>query len=257
MATVRQLTALDETIMLTPRPGRGVCRMCFNLIEGHERCFACAHGGSILAAMLPITYSVGHEQLHHALAGYKRSGGRVSRHLAVELAAIVWRFLDRHEACLAGAAGASGFDLVTTVPSTDPVRDQEHPLRVVVGELVGLTRDRHENLLRRGHTLVPGRVFDIRKFTVSRPLAGESVLLVDDTWTTGANAQSAAAALQAAGAGTVAALVMGRHINRDWGDNDRRLRILPPFDWDTCALCAGSGTEIRAQPASNGQATRP
>lgn len=238
MATVRQLTALDETSLVTPRPGAGVCTTCFNLIGHHDRCYACAHGGGALAAMLPISYSIGHEQLHHALASYKRTGGRISRHLAVELAAMLWRFLDRHELCLAKAARADRFELVTTVPSTDPVRDQEHPLRVVVGELVGLTRHRYENLLHRTQTTVEGRAFDSRKFAATRPLAGESVLLVDDTWTTGANAQSAAAALRSSGAGSVAALAIGRHVNRDWGDNDQRLRRLPPFDWDTCALCA-------------------
>ena len=64
------------------------------------------------------------------------------------------------------------------------------------------------------------------------------MLLIDDTWTTGASAQSAAAALKAAGADR-AAVVIGRHLNREWHENDRRLRgIARPFDWGTCALCA-------------------
>jgi hypothetical protein len=253
VATIRQLTALDETFMVTPRPGRGVCPLCFNLIEGHERCYGCAHGGGALAAMLPVSYSIGHEQLHHALANYKRTGGRVSRHLAVELAAMLWRFLGRHEGCLARAARTDGFELVTTVPSTDAIRDQEHPLRVVAGELVGLTRDRYRNLLYRTQMSVQGRVFDLGKFGVSSALSGQAVLLIDDTWTTGANAQSAAAALQAAGSGPVAALVIGRHVNRDWGDNDRRLEALPPFDWSVCALCVDPTPE----PARTAQATPP
>ncbi len=240
MATVRQLTALDETFMVTPRPGRGVCTTCFNLIGDRNRCYACAHGGVALAAMVPISYSIAHEQLHHALASYKRTGGRISRHLAVELAAMLWRFIDRHEHCLAEAAGTDRFELVTTVPSSDLMRDQEHPLRGVIGELVGPTRHRYENLLHRTHVTVKNRAFEPRKFAADRPMAGESVLLVDDTWTTGANAQSAAAALRSSGAGRVAALVVGRHINRDWGDNDQRLRDLPPFDWETCALCAAA-----------------
>lgn len=249
MATVRQLTALDETFMVTPRPGPRVCPECFNLIDGHERCYGCTHGGHALAAMLPISYSIGHEELHHALASYKRTGGRISRHLAIELAGMLWRFLARHERCLARAAGTDGFELVTTVPSTDRIRDQEHPLRMVVGELVGPTRDRYRSLMYRTQVAAPGRVFDIRKFAVSGRLEGQRVLVIDDTWTTGANAQSAAAALRAAGSGAVAALVIGRHINRDWGDNDRRLQELPPFDWNVCALCADSEprSSVKAQ----------
>ena len=80
------------------------------------------------------------------------------------------------------------------------------------------------------------REFDPRRFEVTRRLSGESVLLIDDTWTTGASAQSAAAALAEAGAGAVAAVVIGRYLNRDWHENDRRLRALPrPFQWDICA----------------------
>ena len=37
----------------------------------------------------------------------------------------------------------------------------------------------------------------------------------------------------------LAAVVIGRHVNREWRENDRRLKALPaPFDWTACALCA-------------------
>ncbi len=66
------------------------------------------------------------------------------------------------------------------------------------------------------------------------------MLLIDDTWTTGANAQSAAAALKSAGAGPVAAVVIGRHLNREWHENDRHIRgIARQFEWSRCALCDG------------------
>jgi orotate phosphoribosyltransferase len=61
------------------------------------------------------------------------------------------------------------------------------------------------------------------------------VLLIEDTWTRGANSQSAAHTLRRAGARTVAAVVIGRHINRDHGDNADRLDALPrDFAWDSC-----------------------
>ncbi|GAA1922385.1 hypothetical protein GCM10009716_33650 [Streptomyces sodiiphilus] len=69
-------------------------------------------------------------------------------------------------------------------------------------------------------------------------LRGENVLLIDDTWTTGHHAQSAAAALKSAGAGSVAIVVLGRHLNRTFGDTEwlveqARLRS---FSWDACAF---------------------
>lgn len=62
------------------------------------------------------------------------------------------------------------------------------------------------------------------------------MLLIDDIGTTGASAESAAHALSAAGAGTIAVVVIGRHIHEDFEDNGERLRALPRFSWDLCAL---------------------
>jgi orotate phosphoribosyltransferase len=91
-------------------------------------------------------------------------------------------------------------------------------------------------MLTRSSVAVPERTFDARKYDVARTLGGEAVLLIDDTWTTGSGAQSAAAALRGAGAGPVAAVVLGRHVKRGWRENDRRLHALAqPFDWGSCA----------------------
>jgi orotate phosphoribosyltransferase len=57
-------------------------------------------------------------------------------------------------------------------------------------------------------------------------------------WTTGASAQSAAAALRDAGAEYVSAVVVGRYLNRDYADNQRRLApLVGAFDWDVCVVC--------------------
>lgn len=196
MPSVAELTALYGNFMLSPRHGTDVCNTCFNLTRGFDRCYACAHGERWLDLVAPISYSVAHEQLHHALATYKRASGGVARRFTIELAAVLWRHLQAHEACLARGAGIARFDVVTTVPSSEPARDAKHPLREIVGELVGPTRERHERLLERSATPAPGREFHPDKYSPVRGLSGEAVLLVDDTWTTGANAQSAAYALK-------------------------------------------------------------
>ena len=240
MPTVAELTALYTNFMLGPRRGPGVCDVCFNFTDGYTRCYACSHGEAWLDTVAPISYSVAREQLHHALARYKRLSGEMARRLGVELAAVLWRYLAAHERCVARATGTDAFELVTTVPSSDSQRDGQHPLRWIVGEVAGPTRLRHERLLRRAVVPIHAREFNPGKYEAVRRLTGQPVLLIDDTWTTGANAQSAAAALKSAGAGPVAAVVIGRHLNREWHENDRRLRgITRPFDWEHCALCGG------------------
>jgi predicted amidophosphoribosyltransferase len=238
MPSVAELTALYANFMFCPRAGPDVCSRCFNFTRGFERCYACDHNEPWLAAIAPISYSVGLEQLHHALRSYKRIDGTAGRRLVLELSSVLWRFLDAHERCVARAANVDRFELVTTVPSGDRSRDATHPLRGVVGEIVAPTRVRHEQLLRRSETEVAPRAFASRKFEATRRLGGEPVLLIDDTWATGASAESAAATLRQAGAGPVAAVVIGRHLNRAWHENDRRLgAIARPFDWERCALC--------------------
>lgn len=243
MAHVLELSASYANFMLGPRPGPDACACCFDLTDGGTRCYHCSHDAAWVDVMAPISYSIGGEQLHHALAGYKRYAGPAGRHLAAGLAAVLWRHLGDHEHCLARAAAVDSFDVVTTVPSSDRSRDGTHPLHTLVGELVKPLQPRYERLLHRTDAAVTAHRFGAGRYEACKDLGGRAVLLIDDTWTTGANAQSAAAALKAAGAERVAVVVIGRYVNRAWGHNDRQLRRLPlPFDWGRCALCDEEGT---------------
>ena len=238
MATVADLTAPYGNFMLSPRLGPGVCGVCFNVTDGYGRCYACAHGGRWLDVVTPISYSVAGEQLHHALVSYKRWRRPLADRFCLELAAVLWRFLDGHEPCVSKAAGVERFPLVTTVPSGDPGRDDEHPLHRLVGELVGPTRERHRRLLTPPQQPVTPHEFSPSRYAPTTSLDGEPILLIDDTWTTGASAQSAAATLKRAGSGGVAVVVIGRYLNRPWGRNHDHINGLPkPFDWGQCAIC--------------------
>ena len=136
MAPVLELSASYANFMLGPRPGPDVCAHCFDLTGGGTRCHHCSHDGGWVDAMAPISYSIGGEQLHHALGGYKRYADPAGRVLTAGLGAVLWRHLSGHEACLARAAGVDRFDVITTVASSAAVRDETHPLHRLVGEVV-------------------------------------------------------------------------------------------------------------------------
>jgi predicted amidophosphoribosyltransferase len=238
MPTVVELSDPYANFLQTPpHPDEsGSCSVCLTLTDGaYATCYPCGHQPRAADAVLAISFSVHMGQLHNALRGYK-SGWSSSRRLQAELAAVIWRFLERHERCLASRAAASSFDAVTTVPSSDREREADHPLPRIVGELVRPTADRDERLLKRTDKPVELRTVDAGKYEPTRTLAGENVLLIDDTWTTGANAQSAVLALKNGGARRVAVLVVGRHIRDDYADNAQRLKELPRFSWERCAL---------------------
>jgi len=66
--SMSELTRGLENVMVTPRRGPGVCRVCFNLTDGYDRCWACAHAVHWLDVVAPISYSVSGGFLHEMLA---------------------------------------------------------------------------------------------------------------------------------------------------------------------------------------------
>jgi orotate phosphoribosyltransferase len=89
-----------------------------------------------------------------------------------------------------------------------------------------------------------GRAFEVDRYECTRQLSGANVLVIDDTWTGGGHAQSAAWALRKAGAGKLVLITIGRHLKRGWkpvqesdetcGDIFDSLPV--PFDWNTCVV---------------------
>ena len=69
-------------------------------------------------------------------------------------------------------------------------------------------------------------------------LPGARVLLIDDTWTTGSSAQSAAMALRSAGADAVVTVVLGRHVGRADAELAGLEPAVMPFRQESCAVHA-------------------
>ena len=112
-------------------------------------------------------------------------------------------------------------------------RPGPHPLQALAGPCVALPWVSLGLRLRDE----PGvRDLDAGRYRAP-PAAGAQVVLLDDTWTTGASAQSACAALRLAGARSVAVIVLGRHVSAPvpgGGAVVRGLAAMPFRPW----LCA-------------------
>jgi hypothetical protein len=213
------------------------------------RCYQCNQALKQLPVtadvVAPLAIAVKHEQLARELWVYKyRSEPLVRRKLTLGLAAVLWRFLEVHEVHIAEAVNldADDFGIVSCVPSTTG-RVGEHPLRLIVSN-IRVTRDRYRDLLVVNEEVTQERRFDANRWKVTEPLVeGAAILLIDDTWTTGSRTQSAAAALRSAGAAKVAAVLMGRHFNREppepyRQDAERYYRMVHglSWDWDLCCI---------------------
>lgn len=233
-----------------PPGGSGVCGTCHGLApSGRDRCAACraiaAQLDDPLTPVVPISlYTTasgqlpGGGQLYNLLWEYKDRRKPLPE-VPWQVAAILARFLAAHHSCVSRQAGG-GWEVVTSVPSTVG-RNGQHPLRTALHRMSRFDQPRNEReapLLRPGPAPVAENRADPAGFTVTEPVAGRRVLLVDDALVTGARLQSAAAALRAAGATVVAGMVIGRLVlpgtaaaERFWGRQRGRR-----FTFDACCL---------------------
>lgn len=204
---VREAPALNA-----PEPGAArLCRVCRGPARrSSTRCFQCelhsqSASGSLADVVLPVVFAPKGSSIASYLWQYKTAGPAAGAGSAL-LLALLLVFLRDHGACAWRAAGYTGPTHVAVVP-TGRGRAGEHPLRALIGPYlawpwaeVSARPDQRE------------RDLDPRRFEAA-PIPGARVLLLDDTWTTGASAQSVAMALRRAGARAIATVVIGRHVS--------------------------------------------
>jgi hypothetical protein len=195
------------------------CRTCRGPVQaGFARCYQCdlAHarcGGLLADLVAPVAYAVKGGRLAGDLWRYK-SGAAGATEAGGRLTAMLARFLREHSDQVWRAAGmAVGPELAAIVPSGQG-RPGPHPLLGIVASCVDVPivpLSAAPGSAARARGLADGVA--VGWLTVGGAVAGADVLLVDDTWVSGASAQSAAAALKAAGARRVALVVIGRHVD--------------------------------------------
>jgi hypothetical protein len=213
-----------------PPAGPGVCTVCHSgPNSGYSICYSCdVTMGQVshpVTSVLPISlYEV----------------PETRSQLAMILAATIARFATRHWPCIATMLGGNP-TIVTTVPSTRSIaRPGEHPLVLAVRRS-SLLSGLHHALLTRGPGQVGHQQASDNAFLVQYDLRGQRVLLIEDTFTTGARTQSAASALRLAGASAVTVVSAGRVINPAWNENCRQIwqyACAAEFSFDRCAVCA-------------------
>ena len=271
MARISDLCALYDGHLLPVLPkGNGVCPICHGLLSsGTGYCYQCKEAQSKLPATADvigfIALAVKGEQLATDLWVYKSSRAHEARlRPQLGLSAVLWRWLSLHESCLAHASGVDGFPLVTTVPSA--IHRHPHPLTTIVSSTVKITSDRYIELLKpsepaydaacseharneyvMNERVMNERVMNSKRYVATRTPTGnpEPVLIIDDTFTSGAHIQSAAACLSDAGYGPIAALCIGRHFNRrpekrgyiQFAESYYRAARQLGWSWDECSLC--------------------
>jgi len=224
-----------------PEPaGRpGICAVCRGPARpGFARCYQCAGhevlGPGLLAdAVAPVSYAIKGTPLAAGLRSYK-SWGAPSAAARTSLLALLLAFLHDHGGCVWRQAGMPPPGRLAVVP-TGSGRPGPHPLLELAGPYLRLPVT--GLVIRPGEQ---GRDPNAGRYRAERTGRGASVLLLDDTWVSGASAQSAAAALKRAGARRVAVVVLGRHLDpADRLGGPLAARLVPAaYDLARCAVHA-------------------
>lgn len=222
-------------------PGRSECEACRGPARGAGPLrYQCAlHReylpGSLPEVVAPVAYAAKGGQHATNLWLYK-SGRPDAGGARRALTALLLVFLRDHGACVWRRAGMIRPTHVAVVPSRRG-RPGPHPLQALAAPFLTLPWVR----LCRAEGDSPGASHpDPWRFESER-IAGASVLLLDDTWTSGANAVSAAAALRMAGARRVAVVVLGRHLDAEATAGGRFSPVTMPFRPGLCAVHQPAG----------------
>lgn len=229
---------------LTPPPpvGDGVCDICHGAPNpGYTRCYSCAQTMQQVThpvrLVVPISLYTIPGQLHHVLRNYKDGYTEAIRtELRPRVAALLWRFLTAHESCIVDAAGDE-WTVITSVPSSGP-REGDHPLERAI-TLARPLANQYRPLLERSDGPLGHNQASDTGFAVTDDVDGVRVLLVDDTFTTGARLQSAASALNIAGAQVIAAVPIGRVIHPTYSARSQEIwdaARTEGFSFDICCL---------------------
>ena len=241
MATICQITdRVLSTYTPVPPVDDTVCDICHRLLGPQEsgRCESCELAASQVTSpvttVAPVSFS--RDQYHYVLRDYKNDGHPRQLRFRRVVAATLARFYIGHEDHLRRAMG--DWDTICVVPSTTPgATDVQHPMFSMASLAPRVPNP--TPLLITSNTPPSHRVARDDGFRVLPAAAGRAVLLVDDTYTTGATLQSAASALANRGAQVVGALVLGRYVNPDYAEHLRswwsKLRNRP-FTFDVCCL---------------------
>lgn len=229
----------DEERALVVPPGtyEGVCPWCQGLLAGRDAmCFNCEDNAraldGVVQPIVPISLYSKPSQLRDWLTFYKDDGDVMADPAAGRaIATILERFFSENQEWLTGLR-ASG---AIVVPST--LRPPPHPLAVLLQQRGSLPFDVTYGLQRTAASLGHNQP-NKDAFIATEGLRGRRILLLDDVYTSGARAQSAAYALRQVGAEVAALCVIGRRYNPGYSEESGRVfarQSAERFSWSVSA----------------------
>jgi hypothetical protein len=218
------------------------CSVCATAVDGYPWCWSCRQARStpgLADLVVPLTYAIQGTQSATVLRHYKDNPTLSVR---AQHARIVNRLLYLgimlHEQCIEQKVGRP-VTLRLAVPSLRG-RPGTHPF-IATARTMRAVNDAPQLVPTAGAD--HDRTVSANQFALGPDvsLRGHHILILDDTWTTGANAQSAALTVRHAGAEAVSVVVVGRWLVPGFANNAEfiRRRLRGDYDPHLCPVTGG------------------
>lgn len=216
------MSDVQAHLTMPPRAGKEVCANCRSWrSEKFAVCWNCQSAidrFGVATPVLAVSLYSKPSQLRDWLTHYKEGRGGVIYDYGDSLREVISDFLLAYGAAIHEDFGP--IDYAAPIPSggsaEGAVSDLFKPSAPLLAPLRPTLEFEPEATAKSG-------THDHSWFKVTRSVQGDRVVLVDDVYTSGARAQSAAAALRRSGAEVKLAFVTGRRINPDFTREARRL----------------------------------
>jgi hypothetical protein len=223
------------------REPRVTCCVCATPVDGFDRCWRCrqhARIPGVADVVAPLSYAIADTGSATLLHHYKNDPARpVRERYSLIVNWVLWLGITLHERCIAAAAGRP-VSLRMVIPSLTgragrhPLADIAHSMNVVSGTIA---------LAPAAEAVCDRAINDKFALHPDARLDGQHVLILDDTWTTGSNAQSAALTVRRAGAAAVSVMIIGRWLSPGHGPTADFIKTRLQCDYDPtrCPVTGG------------------
>lgn len=236
--TSREVLA-QAAAMFCPVPSAAqayVCDECLGPVTRYPRCFSCNAlfneqdaDWRLRNMVVPMTSALSPSPWYTWLKTYKLFNRERSR----EIACPAHHFLETHGRNIARHLGGVP-SIITIVPSKQPgIGFDAQPLRRTLASSSAINAKLRETLRFVSGSTISRREYNPSAFTpVGGQLEGKRVVLIEDTWVTGATSLSAAGSILAAGAERVILMPIARMVEKSrWpDDHPYRVEMSRPFD---------------------------
>lgn len=203
------------------------CELCLGPVNGYRRCFSCHRlavqglPDSLLQAIVPMTSALNPSRWYTWLQTYKT----YHPERGDLIASLTYEYIEAHRASIEAQLGGT-ISMLTIVPSKKPeFTFGTQPLRRALSSVSEIDAQLYELLkyirgARIGRSEYRPDAF--RKTGID--IAGKRIVIIEDTWVTGATALSAGGALHEFGAESVLIVPMARLINSAYWSADHPYR---------------------------------